>query len=67
MDRVIIANGRVVTPWRVLEKGAVVIEGGKIVEVKEGFECGIKVEGFDEIQVGDVLQCFYMAREEAEA
>jgi len=38
MDRVIIANGRVVTPWRVLEKGAVVIEGGKIVEVKEGFE-----------------------------
>jgi N-acetylglucosamine-6-phosphate deacetylase len=38
MDRVIIANGRVITPWRVLEKGAVVIEGGKIVEVKEGFE-----------------------------
>lgn len=38
MDRIIIANGRVITPWRVLEKGAVIIEGGKIVAVKEGFE-----------------------------
>ena len=38
MDRVIIANGRVVTPWQALEKGTVVIEGGKIVEIKEGFD-----------------------------
>jgi N-acetylglucosamine-6-phosphate deacetylase len=38
MDRVIIANGRVITPWQVLEKGTVIIEGGKIVEVKESFD-----------------------------
>lgn len=38
MDRVIIANGRVITPWQVLEKGVVVVEGGKIAEVGEGFE-----------------------------
>lgn len=38
MGRVVIANGRVVTPWQVLEKGTVVVEGGKIVAVKEGFE-----------------------------
>ena len=38
MDRVIITNGRVITPWRVLEKGVVVVEGGKIAEVGEGFE-----------------------------
>ena len=38
MDRVIIANGRVITPWQVLEKGVVVVEGEKIAEVGEGFE-----------------------------
>lgn len=38
MDRVIIANGQVITPWQVLEKGAVVIEGRKIVAIGEGFE-----------------------------
>ncbi len=36
MDRIAIVNGRVITPWQVLEKGVVVIEGLEIVEVKEG-------------------------------
>ncbi|MGQ9494124.1 MAG: N-acetylglucosamine-6-phosphate deacetylase [Anaerolineae bacterium] len=35
MPRLIIANGRVITPWQVLEKATVVVEGGKIVEVRE--------------------------------
>lgn len=61
---------------RVVRRGQVIYQGDidslkrfnkDVREVKEGFECGIKVEGFDEIQVGDVLQCFHMAREEAEA
>jgi N-acetylglucosamine-6-phosphate deacetylase len=38
MDRIAIVNGRVITPWQVLEKGVVVIEGSEIVEVKEGFD-----------------------------
>jgi translation initiation factor IF-2 len=27
-------------------------------EVKEGFECGISLEGFDGVQVGDIIQAF---------
>jgi translation initiation factor IF-2 len=27
-------------------------------EVKEGFECGISLEGFDDVQVGDIIQAF---------
>ena len=27
-------------------------------EVREGFECGIRVEGFDDFQVGDVIEAF---------
>ncbi len=27
-------------------------------EVRQGFECGINVEGFDDFKVGDVLQCY---------
>ncbi len=33
-------------------------------EVKEGFECGIKVENFDDLGVGDILQFYAMVREE---
>jgi translation initiation factor IF-2 len=29
-----------------------------VKEVKEGFECGIVVDGFPEIQVGDVIRAF---------
>lgn len=38
MDRVIITNGQVITPWQILEKGTVVIEGRKIVKIEEGFK-----------------------------
>ncbi len=37
MRRIIIANGRVITPWQVLEKGLVIVENGKIVELRKGF------------------------------
>jgi translation initiation factor IF-2 len=26
--------------------------------VKEGFECGIGIENFNDIKVGDVIECF---------
>jgi hypothetical protein len=35
-DRVIIANGWVVSPWRVLNPGTVIVEGDRIVEIREG-------------------------------
>ncbi|MBW7933242.1 MAG: translation initiation factor IF-2 [Gemmatimonadaceae bacterium] len=31
-----------------------------VKEVKEGFECGIGVEGFNDLKVGDVLECYRM-------
>ena len=31
-----------------------------VKEVKEGFECGIGVENFNDVKVGDVLECFRM-------
>ena len=27
-------------------------------EVKEGYECGIAVENFNDIKVGDVIECY---------
>ncbi|MDQ7052712.1 MAG: EF-Tu/IF-2/RF-3 family GTPase [candidate division KSB1 bacterium] len=27
-------------------------------EVQAGFECGLSIEGFDDIHVGDVVECF---------
>jgi translation initiation factor IF-2 len=27
-------------------------------EVKEGYECGISVENFNDIKVGDVIECY---------
>jgi len=32
-------------------------------EVKEGFECGVKVQGFDEIKVGDIIESFEIIEE----
>ncbi len=29
-------------------------------EVRQGFECGISVKGFDEFEVGDILECFIL-------
>jgi translation initiation factor IF-2 len=31
-----------------------------VKEVKEGFECGIGVENFNDVKVGDVFECFRM-------
>jgi translation initiation factor IF-2 len=34
-------------------------------EVKQGFECGIAIKGFDAFQVGDVLECFILEKAQA--
>ena len=52
---------------RVSRDGAVVYEGpienlkhfkDDVREVREGFECGIKIAGYDDVKVGDVLEAF---------
>ncbi len=27
-------------------------------EVREGYECGIGIEGYNDIKVGDVIECY---------
>jgi translation initiation factor IF-2 len=52
---------------RVARQGAVIYEGDieslrhfkeDVREVREGFECGIKVAGFDDVKVGDIIEAF---------
>jgi translation initiation factor IF-2 len=52
---------------RVIRDGIEIYEGtigslrrfkDDVKEVKEGFECGIGVENFNDIKVGDVLECY---------
>ncbi|MEZ4381578.1 MAG: translation initiation factor IF-2 [Nannocystaceae bacterium] len=52
---------RVVREGKVLHKGAVQslrIFKEDVKEVRDGFECGIVVEGFGDVQPGDILQSF---------
>ncbi len=34
-------------------------------DIKQGFECGIGIRGFDAFQVGDVIECFIIEKAEA--
>ncbi len=52
---------------RIIRDGVEVYEGSisslrrfkdDVKEVKEGYECGIAIENFNDIKVGDVLECF---------
>jgi len=52
---------------RLVRDGLVVFEGGiaslkrfkdDVRDVEQGFECGIAIEGFNDIKVGDVVEAF---------
>jgi len=52
---------------RVIREGVEVFDGAiaslkrfkdDVREVREGFECGIAVENFNDIKVGDVIECY---------
>jgi translation initiation factor IF-2 len=30
----------------------------EVNEVRAGMECGVRIEGFSEIQVGDIIECY---------
>lgn len=64
LDGKLIRNSRV----RVLRSGTVMFEGGikslrrfkdDVREVASGYECGVGVEGFNDLQVKDQLECFH--------
>jgi translation initiation factor IF-2 len=57
---------------RLLRSGAIVHEGkisslkrmkDEVKEVKTGFECGIAVENYHEMKVGDIIQAYQMVEE----
>lgn len=59
---------------RVIRNGEVVGEGlisslkhltEDVREIKQGFECGIAIKGFDAFQVGDVLECYILEKAQA--
>lgn len=52
---------------RVIRDGVIIYDGvissiqrekDSVKEVKEGFECGITVDGYDDLKVGDTLECY---------
>jgi len=54
---------------RVIRDGVVLYEGRNaslrrfkddVKEVQAGYECGIGIENFNDIKVGDVLECYYL-------
>jgi translation initiation factor IF-2 len=56
---------------RVLREGVVVYTGkisslrrfkDDVNEVRSGFECGASVSNFNDIKVGDLLECFHMQK-----
>lgn len=60
-------NGRL----RVIRNGTVIHEGevgslkhekDDVREVRQGFECGIGIKGFDDLAQGDILECFVLEK-----
>jgi translation initiation factor IF-2 len=33
-----------------------------IKEAREGFECGIRIEGYDDVKIGDVIESFLIEK-----
>jgi len=68
-----VTNGKIIrsNSLKLLREGVVVFDG-KILslkrfkddarEVLEGFECGIGIEGFNDIHPGDIIEAYYMEK-----
>jgi translation initiation factor IF-2 len=64
----IVSSGRIVKgKVRVLRRKGLIYEGltqtlrrfqDEVNEVRAGMECGIRLEGFDDFQVGDTIECY---------
>jgi translation initiation factor IF-2 len=63
-----VTNGRVIRgKARVLRRKGLIYEGvvqtlrrfqDEVNEVRAGLECGIRIEGFNDMQPGDLIECF---------
>ncbi|MGI6721829.1 MAG: translation initiation factor IF-2 [Anaerovoracaceae bacterium] len=70
-----VTNGKIVRNSDIrLVRDGIVIHEGKISslkrfkddakEVAQGFECGIGIENYNDVKIGDVLECFHMVEVE---
>jgi len=67
-----VTTGRIVKgKVRVRRRKEVIYEGltqslrrfqDEVNEVRSGMECGIRIEGFSEFQVGDAIECYTMEK-----
>jgi translation initiation factor IF-2 len=63
-----VTNGRIVRgKGRILRRKGLIYEGiiqtlrrfqDEVTEVRAGLECGIRIEGFNDLQPGDLIECF---------
>jgi translation initiation factor IF-2 len=68
----VVVSGRIVKgKLRVMRRKSLVYEGGsqslrrfqdEVTEVRAGIECGIRIEGFNDYQIGDVIECYNLER-----
>ena len=68
----VVTSGRIVKgKLRVMRRKALVYEGpslslrrfqDEVTEVRAGIECGIRIEGFNDYQVGDSIECYSQER-----
>jgi translation initiation factor IF-2 len=68
----VVSSGRIVKgKMRVMRRKGLIYEGvsltlrrfqDEVNEVRAGMECGIRVEGFGDYQVGDVIECYSVER-----
>ena len=57
------ANVRLIRDGLIIYDGSVASiqrEKDSVKEVKKGYECGITLDNFSDIKVGDILECYEM-------
>ena len=68
----VVSSGRLVKgKMRVMRRKSLVYEGvslslrrfqDEVNEVRSGMECGIRLEGFNEFQAGDAIECYNLEK-----
>jgi translation initiation factor IF-2 len=68
----VVTSGRIVKgKLRVMRRKSLVYEGGsqslrrfqdEVTEVRAGIECGIRIDGFNDYQIGDAIECYSLER-----
>ena len=68
----VVSSGRIVKgKMRVMRRKGLIYEGvsltlrrfqDEVNEVRAGMECGIRLDGFDDFQIGDAIECYTLEK-----